>query len=182
MKGWHIPTIFWALSANRYVHTNVTTLNVVTDIHTKRRLNLGGLILFRHQTGPKVCNVRIRVARWYIFKPKIPIWVNFGGSSMDDVGILYVRQFDLFYDILVYCGHLVYFMIVWYIYPILGSLCKRRLLMFQFYFLNQGNWTYETVASTFPVSEFLATFFGNWNGEEFATCSSETRKARPFWW
>jgi hypothetical protein len=21
----------------------------------------------------------IRVARWYIFKPKIPIWVNFGG-------------------------------------------------------------------------------------------------------
>jgi hypothetical protein len=20
-----------------------------------------------------------RVARWYIFKPKIPIWVNFGG-------------------------------------------------------------------------------------------------------
>jgi hypothetical protein len=58
---------------------------------------------------------------------------------MDDVGILYVRQFDLFYDILVYCGHLVYFMIVWYIYPILGSLCKRRLLMFQFYFLNQGN-------------------------------------------
>jgi hypothetical protein len=21
-----------------------------------------------------------RVARWFIFKPKIPIWVNFGGS------------------------------------------------------------------------------------------------------
>jgi hypothetical protein len=21
----------------------------------------------------------IRVARWFIFKPKIPIWVNFGG-------------------------------------------------------------------------------------------------------
>jgi hypothetical protein len=24
-------------------------------------------------------NVLARVARWYIFKPKIPIWVNFGG-------------------------------------------------------------------------------------------------------
>jgi hypothetical protein len=23
--------------------------------------------------------VRIRVARWFIFKPKFPIWVNFGG-------------------------------------------------------------------------------------------------------
>jgi hypothetical protein len=21
-----------------------------------------------------------RVARWFVFKPKIPIWVNFGGS------------------------------------------------------------------------------------------------------
>jgi hypothetical protein len=24
-------------------------------------------------------SVRTRVARWFIFKPKIPIWVNFGG-------------------------------------------------------------------------------------------------------
>jgi hypothetical protein len=23
--------------------------------------------------------IKIRVARWFIFKPKIPIWVNFGG-------------------------------------------------------------------------------------------------------
>jgi hypothetical protein len=23
--------------------------------------------------------IPIRVARWHIFKPKIPIWVNFGG-------------------------------------------------------------------------------------------------------
>jgi hypothetical protein len=26
------------------------------------------------------------VARWYIFKPKIPIWENFGVSAMKDVG------------------------------------------------------------------------------------------------
>jgi hypothetical protein len=23
--------------------------------------------------------IEIRVARWFIFKPKIPIWINFGG-------------------------------------------------------------------------------------------------------
>jgi hypothetical protein len=38
-----------------------------------------------------------RVARWFVFKPKIPIWVNFG-----------VVIFDIFY------GHLVYFMVLWY--------------------------------------------------------------------
>jgi hypothetical protein len=41
-----------------------------------------------------------RVARWYIFKPKIPIFVKFGGPPM----LLYV-----FYD------HLEYFTAIWYI-------------------------------------------------------------------
>jgi hypothetical protein len=35
-----------------------------------------------HKTGfrfmPVMCS--IRVARWFVFKPKIPIWLNFGGS------------------------------------------------------------------------------------------------------
>jgi hypothetical protein len=26
------------------------------------------------------CALFTRVARWFLFKPKIPIWVNFGGS------------------------------------------------------------------------------------------------------
>jgi hypothetical protein len=30
-----------------------------------------------------------RVARWYIFKPKISIWVNFEGLGMEKVGIFY---------------------------------------------------------------------------------------------
>jgi hypothetical protein len=29
--------------------------------------------------GPLDRPLIIRVARWYSFKPKIPIWVNFGG-------------------------------------------------------------------------------------------------------
>jgi hypothetical protein len=41
-----------------------------------------------------------RVARWFIFKPKIPIWVNFGGS-------LRLENVDIFY------GHLEYFKNKW---------------------------------------------------------------------
>jgi hypothetical protein len=44
--------------------------------------------------------VQFRVARWYIFKPKIQIWVNLGGglALKDVVGI--------------FCGHLVYFVAI----------------------------------------------------------------------
>jgi hypothetical protein len=54
-----------------------------------------------------------RVARWHIFKPKIPIWVNFGGSSNGRGWYIlwpYFRPFGLF------CGHLVHFMVIWYIF------------------------------------------------------------------
>jgi hypothetical protein len=34
------------------------------------------------------------------FKPKVPIWLNFGGSYMEHVGIFY--------------GHFVYFTAIWY--------------------------------------------------------------------
>jgi hypothetical protein len=30
-----------------------------------------------------------RVAGWFVFKPKIPIWVNFGGHGMANVVIFY---------------------------------------------------------------------------------------------
>jgi hypothetical protein len=47
------------------------------------------------------------VARWHIFKPKKSIWVNFGGSATEDVGI--------FYD------HFVYFVAIWYIIWLFGT-------------------------------------------------------------
>jgi hypothetical protein len=52
------------------------------------------------------------VARRHIFKPKIPIWVNF--LAMEDVGILYghlvhfktiLLPFGIFYGYLVYISH-----------------------------------------------------------------------------
>jgi hypothetical protein len=50
-----------------------------------------------------------RVARWFLFKPKILIWVNFGGPQIGN--FLYILwPFGLFYR------HLGYFMIIWYIF------------------------------------------------------------------
>jgi hypothetical protein len=57
---------------------------------------------------------------------KIPIWVNFGGSCNG--------RCCIFYSQLVYllpfgtqCGHLVYFMDIWYIFPILVCCTKKNL-------------------------------------------------------
>jgi hypothetical protein len=36
-------------------------------------------LLFSAYTLAKKIAVRNRVARWFVFKPKIPIWENFGG-------------------------------------------------------------------------------------------------------
>jgi hypothetical protein len=48
-----------------------------------------------------------RVARWFVFKPKIQIWVNFGGPQHEKC--LYV----LWPSGIIY-SHLVKFMFVWY--------------------------------------------------------------------
>jgi hypothetical protein len=44
-----------------------------------------------------------RVARWYIFKPKIPIWVNFGGPWNG-------KGWYIQWTFGVWCNHLVYLM------------------------------------------------------------------------
>jgi hypothetical protein len=49
-----------------------------------------------------------RVARWYIFKPKIKLWVHFGGSCKGKFALFYV--------------HLVYFLVIWYIWSRFGML------------------------------------------------------------
>jgi hypothetical protein len=43
-----------------------------------------------------------RVARWFVFKPKIPIWINFGGPYIGN----YFYCFYIF-------GNLEYFMEIW---------------------------------------------------------------------
>jgi hypothetical protein len=57
-----------------------------------------------------------RVARWKIFKPKISIWVNSGGSWN---GICW---YSLWRFVLFYC-HFVYFVVIWYILWSFGIFC-----------------------------------------------------------
>jgi hypothetical protein len=61
-----------------------------------------------------------RVAKWHIFKPKIPIWVIMEGLAMDDVRIFYsiwsiIQPFN------------TYFVAIWYIFPDLVSSTKKNL-------------------------------------------------------
>jgi hypothetical protein len=69
---------------------------------------------------------RCRVARWYIFKPKIPIWVHFGvpfNERLCVVTFMEIRSillpFRKFYVHLVYifCGHFGIFVPLWYVVP-----------------------------------------------------------------
>jgi hypothetical protein len=48
-----------------------------------------------------------RVARWFVFKPKIQIWVNFGGS-------LNGRCWYILWTLGPFYGLLLYFMDIWY--------------------------------------------------------------------
>jgi hypothetical protein len=72
--------------------------------------------------------VVFRVARCYIFRPKIAIWVNFGWSCnwrcrytyfMDIWSIL--RPF-----LYIFHGHLVYFGVIWSIFPNFGILYQEK--------------------------------------------------------
>jgi hypothetical protein len=63
--------------------------------------------------------IQPRVARWHIFIPKIPIWVNLGVAlrTMDDFMAIWSTYFMAIWSILwpfcIFCGHLVYFMAIW---------------------------------------------------------------------
>jgi hypothetical protein len=59
-----------------------------------------------------------RVARWYIFKPRIPILGKFwGGLRMENVGIVF-GQLEFYTAI--------WFVALWYIFPRFGTLCQEK--------------------------------------------------------
>jgi hypothetical protein len=58
--------------------------------------------------------VTLGAARWLISKPKIPIWVNFGGSCNEKCWYI-CWPFGPFY------GHLGYFVTIWYILRSFGT-------------------------------------------------------------
>jgi hypothetical protein len=67
-----------------------------------------------------------RVARCHKFKPEIAIWVNFGGSCDGrrwfflTFGLI-IRLFSILY------AHLVYFVVIWYIFPCFGMFYQENL-------------------------------------------------------
>jgi hypothetical protein len=62
--------------------------------------------------------IRIRVARWVIFKPKIPFWGNFKGLRLENVDALY--------------GHLEYFK-AFGIFTQFGTFTVRWVHLFRFW-------------------------------------------------
>jgi hypothetical protein len=63
---------------------------------------------------------RSRVARWFVFKPKI--WVNFGGPCNGRYWYI-LWPFGLFY------GNLVYFVAIWYILRLFGYVVNLATLV-----------------------------------------------------
>jgi hypothetical protein len=61
-----------------------------------------------------------------ISKPKIQIWVNFGGPSNGRCWYI-IRLFGLFLGYLVCFGPFGTFMVIWYIFPVLVSCAKNNL-------------------------------------------------------
>jgi hypothetical protein len=63
-----------------------------------------------------------RVARWHIFKPKIPILGKFW-RVLQWKTLVYTYFCNLVY---VFYGHFVYFMVTWYIFPRFGMLYDEK--------------------------------------------------------
>jgi hypothetical protein len=65
-----------------------------------------------------------RVARWYICKPKIPIWVNFTSLAMWRVWLILG---PIGHFVCIIYGHLVKLLVKWYIFPVLISIAEKNL-------------------------------------------------------
>jgi hypothetical protein len=66
------------------------------------------------------CLVALWVARWFVFKPKIPIWVNFG--------VCYDGKcWSILWPCGIFNGLLLHFKVIWYILPVLVSCSQKNL-------------------------------------------------------
>jgi hypothetical protein len=63
--------------------------------------------------------VKSRVARWYFFKPKISIWVNFGVSTKERFGKFYghLVHFNIIWPFGIFYGHFGTFFPFWFVVP-----------------------------------------------------------------
>jgi hypothetical protein len=78
--------------------------------------------------GPlRVVRILLRVARWFVFKPKMPNWENF---SEPQIG----KCWNILWPFGIFYGFLGYFVTIWYIlcsfgtfFPVLVSCSKKNL-------------------------------------------------------
>jgi hypothetical protein len=68
-------------------------------------------VYFAAEKQQQIELIATRVARWCILKPKIAIWVNFGGSCNGRCWHI-LLTYGLFYSHLIYFGYIWY--ILWY--------------------------------------------------------------------
>jgi hypothetical protein len=87
-----------------------------------------------------------RVARWYIFKPKIPIWVNFGGPYVEWKMLASWP-----------CGILTYVIIIWYLLRSFGIYFPCLLivpLMIHLEYIMSTNWVYFMTHLEYTMSTY----------------------------
>jgi hypothetical protein len=97
-------------------------------VHSKLRFQLEcGLTSFgvAKKWPPEPSRFGGRVARWFVFKPRVLIWVNLGGPWIEKVGILcgHLKYITAIRYILWQLGSLV---AIWYIFSRFGLLCKEK--------------------------------------------------------
>jgi hypothetical protein len=63
-----------------------------------------------------------RVARCFIFKPKIPIWLNLEGLRLE----YFTDISDIFWPFGTFCVHLVLFVFIWYIFSGFGIMDQEK--------------------------------------------------------
>jgi hypothetical protein len=76
----------------------------------------------------KIWNVSTRVARCFLFKPKIPIWVNLGGPyvpRVENVDTIH-SHLEYFTDIWDILGPFGTFYSHWVHFPGFGILCQEK--------------------------------------------------------
>jgi hypothetical protein len=66
--------------------------------------------------------VAARYARWFVFKPKIQIWVNFGGSCTGKCWYILWTLRPFMYGLFYILWTFGKVMVIWYIFPPFGIL------------------------------------------------------------
>jgi hypothetical protein len=64
-----------------------------------------------------------RVARWFLFKPKIPIWVNLGGKMF----IYFMAIWNILQTFGIFCNHFEHFLVFGTLFSVLVSCTKKHL-------------------------------------------------------